>query len=163
MGYFSFSRTVAENIAFGFSSEPDRDRIQKAAQWAQVGLAQGEQPITLDTAVGERGVLLSGGQKQRIEIARGWVNDAPILIWDEPFSSLDMETAKNVMNALRKTMANKTVILITHKISLIQNVDQIVVMDRGKVIQIGKHSELMGNCAIYQALFAKEKMEHLSV
>ncbi|MEO8824083.1 MAG: ATP-binding cassette domain-containing protein, partial [Ginsengibacter sp.] len=110
-------------------------------------------PHGFDTLVGERGVTLSGGQKQRIGIARALVRDSPILILDEPTSSLDTESEKTVMEALENLMLGRTVIIIAHRLSTIRNVDKIIVLANGKIAEEGTHEELMEKGKLYEELY----------
>jgi subfamily B ATP-binding cassette protein MsbA len=110
-------------------------------------------PYGFDTIVGERGVTLSGGQKQRIGIARALVRNSPILILDEPTSSLDTESEKTVMEALENLMLGRTVIIIAHRLSTIRNVEKIIVLANGKIAEEGTHDELMEKGALYEALY----------
>jgi subfamily B ATP-binding cassette protein MsbA len=137
-----FDDTVAENIAYGAPGAP-RSAIEAAARAAHahdfiMGLPDG-----YDTAIGERGQRLSGGQRQRIAIARAILKDSPILILDEATSALDTESELAVQNALANLMKNRTSFVIAHRLSTIRRADAIVVMDRGRVVEIGRHEELL--------------------
>ena len=110
-------------------------------------------PKGYDTIVGERGIFLSGGQRQRIAIARAVLVNAPVLILDEATSALDAESERLVQKALANLMQNKTSIVIAHRLSTIRRADKIVVMERGKIIQTGTHSELLEKGGIYKKLY----------
>lgn len=155
---FLFSMSVQDNVALGMPSL-DESLVAQAAAWSRLGLADGEGAVTLQTRVGERGVLLSGGQRQRVCLARALALQAPGLILDQPFSSLDGETARAIMESLKNNWSGRTVVMITHRISLISEAAQIVVMDQGRVLQVGTHHELMKSCDIYRELYAKEAFE----
>lgn len=146
-----FSSTVRENVAYGIKNTDDEkiiDALKKANAYDFVM----ELPKKLDEQIGERGVKLSGGQKQRIQIARAIMNTAPILILDEATSSLDAKSEKLVQNALDNLFAEKLVIIIAHRFSTIQNADQIIVLDKGKVVDNGNPGQLAKNDGIYAEL-----------
>ena len=112
-----------------------------------------------DTIIGERGLKLSGGQRQRICIARAIYKDPPILIFDEATSSLDSKSEKSVQTAIEKVMKDRTSIIIAHRLSTIKNVDKIIVIDKGKIVEMGSHEELLKKNNIYSNL---SKMQNLS-
>ncbi len=146
-----FSSTIRQNVAYGKENAKEGeiiDALKLANAWEFVEkLTKG-----LDSEVGERGVKLSGGQKQRIQIARALLADAPILILDEATSSLDARSEKEVQNALENLMKNKLVIIIAHRFSTIQNVDKIIVIDEGKVVDMGVPQALAKKPGIYADL-----------
>lgn len=146
-----FSSTVRENISYGNKDTADPDIIRALKQANAydfvMKFSQG-----LDTNIGERGVKLSGGQKQRIQIARAILKNAPILILDEATSSLDAKSEKEVQNALENLMKGKLTIIIAHRFSTIQNVDKVVVIDNGKVVDSGSPKELSTRPGIYSTL-----------
>lgn len=149
---FLFSGTIAENIAFG-KDGVTREEIEKAAKMANaynfiVDLEKG-----FETEVGERGVLLSGGQKQRIAIARALIQNPSIMILDEATSALDTESERLVQDALEKLMVGRTTFVIAHRLSTITGADKIVVMEKGKIKEIGTHHELLEKDGIYTRFY----------
>lgn len=149
---FLFSGTIAENISFG-KENVTREEIENAAKMANAYEFINELPEKFETEVGERGVMLSGGQKQRIAIARALIQNPQILILDEATSALDTHSEKLVQDALDKLMLNRTTFVIAHRLSTILNADKIVVMDNGKIKEVGKHQELLELNGVYRKLY----------
>jgi subfamily B ATP-binding cassette protein MsbA len=147
-----FYGSVFENIAYGKPDATAKEIIE-AAKLANADEFISKMPHGYDTLVGERGVTLSGGQRQRIGIARALVRNAPILILDEPTSSLDSESEKVVMNAMENLMIGRTVIIIAHRLATIQDADQIVVLNCGVIAEAGTHEALMQQGKIYADLY----------
>lgn len=147
-----FHRSIAENI--GYSKEDaTHQEIVKAAKMAHAHEFIKDLPDQYKTVVGERGVKLSGGQRQRIAIARAILKDSPILILDEATSALDSESEKLIQDALKKLMENKTTIVVAHRLSTIQKMDEIVVMEKGKIIEQGSHNALVEKNGVYNTLW----------
>jgi ABC-type multidrug transport system fused ATPase/permease subunit len=146
-----FSGTVAENIRFG---RPDAtaEEVVAAALAANAHDFIAALPNGYDTQLGERGVMLSGGERQRIAVARAFLKDAPILILDEPTSSIDSRTEAVFLDALDRLMAGRTTFLIAHRLSTIRSADHILVMDGGRVVEQGTHDELMRRGGLYRQL-----------
>ena len=149
---FLFSKTILENIDIA-SRGSDIDKIREKARIAAVddnimSFAKG-----YDTIVGERGVTLSGGQKQRVAIARTLMMNAPVMVFDDSMSNLDMETDAKIRESLRADTAGATVILISHRISTLMTADTIMVLENGEVAEIGSHSELVGKDGIYRRVY----------
>ncbi|WP_445627135.1 ABC transporter ATP-binding protein [Nostoc sp. DSM 114167] len=144
--------TIAENIAYGCFNA-SREAIVKAAQVANADSFIQRLPQGYDTVIGERGATLSGGEKQRLAIARALLKDAPVLILDEPTSALDAQTEFLLLEALERLMAGRTTFIIAHRLSTIQRADRIVVLDRGKVVEMGTHEELLAVSGYYKKLY----------
>lgn len=146
-----FSSTIRENVGYGKLDAPDKE-IVEALKLANAYDFVMKFPDGIKSEIGERGVKLSGGQKQRIQIARAILKDAPILILDEATSSLDAKSEKEVQEALENLMKNRLVIIIAHRFSTIQNVDKIIVIDNGKIVDSGNPHELSRKEGIYSEL-----------
>lgn len=149
---FLFSTTIRENIAYGHA-DASEDAIVEAAKLAQAHDFIMELPLGYDTIVGERGMGLSGGQKQRIAIARALLLRPKILILDDSTSALDMETEHVIQQSLRQVMAGRTTFIIAHRISSLRHADEIVVLDRGRVVQRGKHEQLLRQPGLYRETY----------
>ncbi len=156
---FLFSTTIKDNIAFPFDSKVSDEEVYKAAKVAEVYDNIVEFTDKFDTVLGERGVTLSGGQKQRVSIARAIIKKSPILIFDDSLSSVDTETEEKILNNLEKLTNKKTLIIISHRISTVQNADQIIVLDEGKIIEKGNHESLLKNKGLYNYLYEKQLLE----
>lgn len=146
-----FSSTVRENVAYGILNAREKDIIS-ALKRANAYDFVSKFPKKLDEEIGERGIKLSGGQKQRIQIARAVMHDAPILILDEATSSLDSKSENQIQEALKTLIKDRLVIIVAHRFSTIQNADQILVLDKGKLVDSGKPSELARKKGIYSEL-----------
>ncbi len=155
---FLFSDTIGNNIAFGSESK-DIEDIKQAARDASVHKNIEEFPLAYDTVVGERGVTLSGGQKQRVSIARALMKDSPILILDDSLSAVDTDTEEIILRNLNNNRQGKTTIIIAHRISTIQNADQILVIDNGKIVESGKHEDLLELEGNYFKIYRKQQLE----
>ena len=147
-----FDATVADNIAYGLSPIPDEARIIEAARAAHAWEFIEKLPQGLATQIGPNGATLSGGQRQRIAIARALLRDAPILILDEATSALDTESERLIQAALERLVQGRTTLVIAHRLSTIQNADRIVVMQDGRVLEQGRHEELLALGGHYAAL-----------
>jgi ATP-binding cassette subfamily B protein len=158
-----FHRSIAENIAYGRPSASAK-HVRDAAKMAYVDEFVDDLPKHYDTFVGERGVKLSGGQRQRVAIARAILKDAPILVLDEATSALDSRSEKFIQEALWRLMKDRTALVVAHRLSTIQRMDRIVVMDKGRVIQIGSHSELLQDAkGIYAKLWEHQSGGYVGV
>ena len=151
-----FHRSIAENIAYG-KPNATKAEIERAAELANADKFISDLPEGYDTLVGERGVKLSGGQRQRIAIARAILKDAPILVLDEATSALDSESEALIQDALAKLMKGRTSIVIAHRLSTVANLDRIVVLQDGKIVEQGRHHELLAKPkGVYRQLWERQ-------
>lgn len=157
---FLFSETIAENIAFGEPNISKNDqRIADAAINAHIHHNIIDFKEGYETLVGERGITLSGGQKQRISIARAIIKNPEILIFDDCLSAVDTETEERILHNLEKIMANKTTIIISHRVSSIRNADKILVLEQGEIIESGSHEQLISQKGNYFEIYQKQLLE----
>jgi ATP-binding cassette subfamily B protein/subfamily B ATP-binding cassette protein MsbA len=152
---FIFPVSIAENIAYGRPGAT-AERIEAAAAAANAHDFISRLPDGYDTVVGERGATLSGGEKQRLSIARAFLKDAPVLILDEPTSALDARTEGALLEALERLMEGRISFIIAHRLSTIRRAERIIVLDRGRVVESGSHTDLLGNNALYAALYNRQ-------
>ena len=150
---FLFSRTIRENITYGVGRDVSDAEIEAAARAAAIHGVITSFPDGYDTLVGEKGVTLSGGQKQRVAIARTLLKDPRILILDDATSSVDTETEGLIRGALQRLMRGRTSFIIAHRIQSVMNADLILVLDQGRIVQRGTHSELMAREGIYRRIY----------
>ena len=151
-----FNGTVWDNLTYG-NTQVDREKVIQACQIARVDEFIHELPQGYLTIVGERGVRLSGGQKQRLGIARALVVDPDVLIFDEATSSLDYESERSIQLAMKSILGTRTTIIIAHRLSTIREADKIVVLDTGRIVEVGSHSELLDRGGIYHRLHSLQK------
>ena len=151
-----FSTTIRENIAYG-RPEASEEEIIDAAKRAQADEFIRQLPNGYSSTVGERGQQLSVGQRQRIGIARAFLKNAPILLLDEPTSALDPSTEAAIMDTIKDLMRGRTTLIATHRLATIHDVDRIVVVDRGRVVEQGSGAELLARGGVYAKLFASGK------
>jgi ATP-binding cassette, subfamily B, multidrug efflux pump len=155
---FLFSDTIRENIAFGKDNATDAE-IRAAADAASIATDIEGFPDGFNTMVGERGITLSGGQKQRTAIARAILRNPRILILDDALSSVDTHTEEKILNHLRNIMRGRTTIFISHRVSTVQNADQIAVLHGGRIVEYGSHDELLERHGYYADLYDKQLLE----
>jgi ATP-binding cassette subfamily B protein len=155
---FLFSATLAENIAWGVP-DATADEIRWAAEAAGLGADLETFPNGLETLIGERGLTLSGGQKQRTAIARAILRNPRILVLDDALSSVDTVTEEKILRGLAGIMRDRTTVLISHRVSTVQNADRIVVLRSGSIVEIGTHSELQRHGGYYAELYQKQLLE----
>lgn len=159
---FLFSTTIQENIRYG-NPLAQKYEIESAAKIAQIHSEILNFPLHYDTIVGERGITLSGGQRQRTALARAILMDAPVLILDDALSSVDNETATEILRNLTTGTQRKTVIFISHQMSAAATADRILVMDQGRIVQKGTHAELVQQKGLYQSLWNQHQLEELLI
>lgn len=152
---FLFSRSVAENIGFSRGQQAERGEIERAARDAQADGFIHALPEGYETVIGERGVTLSGGQRQRLAIARALLTDPRILILDDSTSAIDSATEDEIQKAIRSLLQGRTTLLITHRLSQIRWADRILVLNKGELLDMGTHEELLGRCDLYRRIFAR--------
>jgi subfamily B ATP-binding cassette protein MsbA len=147
-----FNDTVRNNIAYGDQSGASDEAVEDAARAANAHGFVERLPQGYETLLGERGMRLSGGERQRIAIARALLRDPPILILDEATSNLDPESERLVQSAIARLLRDRTVLVIAHRLSTVVRADEIVVLDRGQVVERGRHDELIAAGGVYQRL-----------
>jgi len=150
---FLFSRSIGENVSYGVGRDVPQDEVERAARAAAIHDVILSFPDGYKTLVGEKGVTLSGGQKQRVAIARTLLKNPRILILDDSTSSVDTETEAEIRAALNRLMENRTTFIIAHRIQSVMNADLILVMDKGTVVQMGKHEELVAQDGMYRRIY----------
>lgn len=157
---FLFSESIRNNISFGLTEEGVEDeKIKEAAKKAAIHKSIASFPKKYETELGERGITLSGGQKQRISIARAIINRPNILLFDDCLSAVDTETEEIILSALKDIMQHKTAVIISHRISSVKHADQILVLEEGKIIEHGKHEDLIKERGVYFETHRKQLLE----
>lgn len=152
---FLFSETIRDNILFGNGGATSED-LETAADLAQLTSSIQQFTQQFDTVLGERGVRLSGGQKQRTALARAIIKNPPILILDDAFSSVDVETEERILEQLKGFMRGRTAVLISHRISTVMEADQIVYLKDGRIVERGSHEELLTLRGHYYRLYRRQ-------
>lgn len=146
---YLFRNTIADNIRFGQLDAP-MEKVAAAAKKARCHEFIMAMPDGYDTVIGEGGATLSGGEKQRISIARAMMKDAPIIILDEATANVDPENEQELMKAIDALTEEKTIIMIAHRLKTVRHADQILVLDHGRIVQQGRHEELIREAGIYK-------------
>ena len=147
-----FNDSLAANITLG--NPPDPQRLLQCVEAANLADLVAALPEGLDTVVGHNAVTLSGGQRQRLAIARALYKDAPVLILDEATSALDTASERQVQEALQRLMAGRTTLIIAHRLSTIEHADRVLVLDQGRLVESGSHSQLLARGGLYARLHA---------
>jgi ATP-binding cassette subfamily B multidrug efflux pump len=155
---FLFAGTIRENIAFE-NRRTDTTVLMKATEDANLTTTIQSFPNEFETVVGEKGVILSGGQKQRIALARALLKETPILILDDPVSQVDMETGSAIINTIRAVAGQRTVFIVSHRISAVQHADTIIVLNNGRIVESGTHEELLEQNRYYAQTFRLQEIE----
>ena len=153
-----FNDSIFNNIAFGLDNISEKDVVE-AARIANAHDFIMQMPEGYQTNIGDRGTKLSGGQRQRISIARAVLKNPPVLILDEATSALDSENERMVQDALQKLMQNRTTVVIAHRLSTIVNADEIVVLDKGQIVERGSHKMLLEQKGAYYKLFEMQQLK----
>jgi ATP-binding cassette, subfamily B, multidrug efflux pump len=155
---FLFSRTIAENVGFALPTD-GADRVVWAVDTAGLRRDLADMPAGLDTVVGERGITLSGGQKQRVTLARVLAADPRVLVLDDALSSVDASTEREILDRLGDVLRTRTTLLVAHRITTVKEADEIVVLERGRIVEQGTHDELLARGAVYPDLFRQQAIE----
>lgn len=155
---FLFSDSIAENIRFGRADATDEE-VADAADLAGLTSDLSSFPAGLDTVIGERGITLSGGQKQRTAIARAIIRNPAILLLDDALSAVDTQTEERVLGALRELRRDRTVLIVSHRVSSVKDADHIIVLDEGRVAERGSHEQLVASGGIYADLYRRQTLE----
>jgi len=150
-----FDETIRDNILLGQPNATDEE-VSRAARSAQVLSFTDELQLGLDSPCGPRGANLSGGQRQRVAIARAFLRNSPILLLDEPTSALDSNSEELIQDALEEFRSNRTIVVIAHRLATVKNADKIIVLDQGRVVEEGTHTELVAKGGLYSGLYQSQ-------
>jgi ATP-binding cassette subfamily B protein len=155
---FLFSMTLRDNIAFGRPDATDQE-VEKAARIAQIYDEAMGFPDGMNTVIGEKGIRLSGGQRQRVAIARAVLMNSPLFILDDALSSVDIQTEERILGGLETFLRGRTSILVTHRVAPLRRADRIVVLDEGRVVEMGDHATLLSRGGVYAELYWRRQLE----
>jgi ATP-binding cassette subfamily B protein len=155
---FLFSDTLQHNVAFGAQEATDAE-VRQAAEEADLLANVQDFPLGFETVVGERGITLSGGQKQRTAIARALLRRPPILIFDDALSAVDTRTEATILENLRRQFGQRTIVIVSHRVSAVQDADQILVLDEGRIAEQGSHAHLVETGGTYAEMVRKQRLE----
>jgi ATP-binding cassette, subfamily B, multidrug efflux pump len=156
---FMFAGTILENLTLGDRTY-SREKIEQAARMASIFTTIQSFPHGFETLVGERGVILSGGQKQRIALARALLANRPLLLLDDPISQVDTDTGNRIIDTIRSLAGQKTILIVSHRISAIQFADRMMSINKGQIVEYGTHAELMANNQYYARTFRLQDIRH---
>ncbi len=152
-----FNATIRENLLLARTGASEADMVQ-AAQQAQIHNFIQSLPLGYDTPIGEQGLALSGGERQRLAIARALLKNAPIVIFDEATANLDAATEREVWQAVRALMADRAVLIITHRLTGLEDADDIIVLQQGRVVEHGRHAVLLQRAGVYYRLWQRQRL-----
>ncbi|MFN8531466.1 MAG: ATP-binding cassette domain-containing protein [Anaerolineae bacterium] len=158
---FLFSRSLQDNVRMG-KADISQEDLDRAMLISRISNDLPQLPHGVETLVGEKGVMLSGGQKQRVAIARALVRDPAILVLDDALSSVDTHTAADILSGLRDVLRTRTSLIIAHRLATVKNADLIVVMDNGRIVEQGRHDELLAHGGFYARMAERELREDLA-
>ena len=156
---FMFAGTITENLTLGDRTY-SRDKVEQAAELASIYTTIQSFPLGFETVVGERGIILSGGQKQRIALARALLSHRPFLLLDDPISQVDTDTGSRIINTVRSLAGQKTILIVSHRISALGFADRIMSISKGQIIEYGTHEELMANDKYYARTFRLQEIHY---
>jgi ATP-binding cassette subfamily B protein len=154
---FLFSRSIRDNVGFGL--ENGGERVDWAVRMAGLTREVADMPGGLDTLVGERGVTLSGGQKQRLALARVLATEPRVIILDDTLSSVDAATERGILDGLRSFLRERTTVIVAHRITTVKEADLVIVLDDGRIAEVGTHDELLARGRVYPQLFREQALE----
>jgi ATP-binding cassette subfamily B protein len=155
---FLLAATVSENVRF-FRAPTDDERLAAAILAAGLEQTIRDFPKGLETVVGEKGILLSGGQKQRIALARALLSDAPLIILDDPVSQVDAETGRRIVDHIRSLAGERTLIIVSHRLSALRFADKILTLDSGRIVESGTHASLLAKGGYYARTWRLQEIE----